>query len=84
MSGASSSTQPVAVVNANWEAGEDGTDGTFGLMVVTEDQERHHVSPSPAATTALLAMCASGAPMMWDPEARTLIVGGLVGTWFDR
>lgn len=84
MAGASTSTRPVTVVNANWQAGDPGSDGAFALMVVTDDDERHVVEPSPAATTVLLALCASGAPLLWDPEARTLIAGGVVGTWFDR
>lgn len=84
MTGASSSTRSVAVVNANWEAGPDGTDGVFSFMIVTDDQERHVVAPSPTAATAILAVCASGAPLMWDPEARTLLAGGLVGSWFEK
>jgi len=74
----------VSVVNANWEAGPDQGDGVFGFMVVTDDQERHYLAPSPTAATAILAICASGAPLMWDPQARTLIAGGVVGSWFER
>ncbi len=83
MVGASRQTRPVRVVNVNWGAGEDGADGSFGFMFVTDDDERHVVQPSAASAAALVALCASGAPLMWDPEARTLIAGGLVGTWFD-
>lgn len=83
MVGASKRTRPVRVVNANWEAGGDGEDGTFGFMVVTDDEDRHFVEPSAAAAVALVSLVTSGAPLMCDPEARTLIAGGLVGTWFD-
>lgn len=83
MAGASEQTQKVTVVNANWEAGADGTDGTFRFMLVTEDAERHVVTVSTAAATALLGVFASGAVPLWDPEHRTLIAGGVVGTWFD-
>ena len=53
-------------------------------MVVTDDDERHDVEVSPAAATALLALCASPARLMWDPESRTVIAGGIRGTWFER
>jgi len=83
VAGASKQTTPVRVVNANWEAGEDGTDGSFGFMLVTNNEERHFVQPSATSAAALVSLFTSGAPLMWDPEARTLIAGGLVGTWFD-
>lgn len=83
MAGASASTREIAVVNANWVAGPDGGDGSFALMVVTDDDERHDVEVSPAAATALLALCASPSRLMWDPESRTIIAGGVRGTWFD-
>lgn len=71
------------MVNGNWEAGGDGADGTFRFLFVTEDEERHALTVSPAAATALLGVFASGAVPLWDPENRTLIAGGIVGTWFD-
>lgn len=83
MAGASSQTRRVTVLNGNWEAGGPGADGAFGLMIVTDDEERHIITPSPAAATALLALAASGATLLWDPEARTLIAAGIVGTWLD-
>lgn len=81
VAGASAATRAVAVVNANWEAGEDGGDGAFRFLVVTEDDQRHVVETTPAAATALLALCASPAALLWDPESRTLIAGGVRGTW---
>jgi hypothetical protein len=35
-------------MNANWIAGGDGDDGDFELMIVTSDDRRHVVVPSPA------------------------------------
>jgi hypothetical protein len=84
MPGASAQTQPIKVLNANWAAGADGTDGRFELMIVTEDDEQHVISPSPAAATALLALTQTGALLLWDPEHRTLIAANIVGTWLTR
>ncbi|WP_214317534.1 hypothetical protein [Nonomuraea sediminis] len=81
MPGASDQTRPVKVVNANWVAGEDGDDGRFELMIVTEDDQRHTISPSPASTTALMALIQARSILLWDPENRTLIAANLVGTW---
>jgi hypothetical protein len=83
MAGASESTRRITVVNANWEAGADGADGTFRLMFVTDDDERHTVETTPAAATALIAILKSGAVPLWDPTNSTLIAGGIVGTWLD-
>jgi hypothetical protein len=81
MPGASPQTQPVKVLNANWVAGPDGQDGRFELMIVTEDDQHHTVSPGPAAVTALLALAAADTILLWDPANRTLIAGNVVGTW---
>lgn len=83
MAGASESTRRVTVVNANWEAGADGGDGTFRFMFVTEDDERHTVETSPASAAALVAIVRSGAVPLWDPDNRTLIAGGVLGHWYD-
>ena len=56
MPGASEQTSQVKVLNLNWTAGEDGEDGRFDVIIVTADGERHIVTPSPAAVTALLAL----------------------------
>ncbi len=37
------------------EAGEDGGDGVFGVLLVTEDGQRHTVSPSAASAEVLMA-----------------------------
>ena len=81
MPGASPQTQPVKVLNANWVAGPDGEDGRFELMIVTDDDQVHTVSPSPASVTALLALAAADTILLWDPTNRTLIAGNIVGTW---
>ena len=53
MPGASEQTRRVKVVNANWAAGSDGEHGEFMVMIVTEDDQRYVVTPSPEAMTAL-------------------------------
>ena len=68
MPGASEHTQQVKVLNANWTAAADGEDGRFDLMLVTQDGERHTISPSPAAVTALLALAQADTILLWDPE----------------
>lgn len=83
MSGASTQTQRVRFVNANWTPGPDGTDGSFGLMVVTEDGTRYSHEPSPAAFAALVALAGAGTVLLWDPDGPTLIAGNVVGTWLD-
>jgi hypothetical protein len=81
MPGASEHTKQVKVLNANWIAGPDGDDGRFELMLVTDDGEQHTISPSPAATTALLVLAQANTILLWDPDNRTLIAANVVGTW---
>ena len=68
------------IVNANWVAGQDGEDGQFGLQIITTDDERHTVAPSPAAMTALLALAHADTVLAWDPLNRTLIAANVRGT----
>jgi hypothetical protein len=86
MPGASELTQPVKIVNANWVAGPDGDDGRFEILFITEDDQWHVAAPSPAATTALIALAQAGTVMLWDPADRTLIAANVVGTmpWTQR
>jgi hypothetical protein len=84
VSGASDLTRRVSVVNANWTAGSAGEDGSFALLIVTEDGERHSVELSPAAAVAVVAMTQSDTVLLWDPEVRSLIVANLVGHWLDK
>jgi hypothetical protein len=86
MPGASEQTRRVKVVNANWVAGSDGTDGQFEVMIVTEDDQQHVVAPSPAALVALVALTQADTVLAWDPTNRTLVAANLVGTmpWTER
>ncbi len=86
MPGASEQARRVAIMNANWVAGGDGEDGLFQVMVVTEDGEKHMMSPSPASTAALIALAGADTVLVWDPADRTLIAANIVGRmpWTDR
>jgi hypothetical protein len=80
MPGASAQTQPVKIINANWVAGPAGDDGRFEILLITEDDQRHVVAPSPQAVTALIALTQAGTVLLWDPADRTLIAANVVGT----
>jgi hypothetical protein len=86
MPGASEQTRRVKIVNANWVAGPDGDHGWFEAMIVTEDDHRHVVAPSPAAMTALIALTQAHTVLLWDPADHTLIAANLVGKmpWTER
>ena len=81
MAGAGTNTRRVSFVNANWTAGGDGEDGEFALLLVTEDEERHTVSVSPAAFSALVQVVRDSPVLLWDPDAGTLIAANLLGEW---
>jgi hypothetical protein len=85
MPGASENSQQVRIVNANWVSGEDGRDGRFEVMFITEDDKRHVVTPSPAAVSALVALTQAPTILMWDPDGPTLIAANLLGKmpWTD-
>jgi hypothetical protein len=76
----------VKAISANWVAGAEGDDGRFELMLVTEDEERHILAPSPASATALVALSQADTVLLWDPEGRTLIAANLVGRmpWTEK
>jgi hypothetical protein len=80
MPGASEATKRVTVLNANWVAGNDGGDGQFQLMIVTEDEEHHTVAASPAVVSAIVALSQAETVLAWDPVNRTLIAANIVGT----
>lgn len=67
-------------MNANWVAGGDGEDGAFEVLIVTSDDRRHVVAPSPAAMTALVALAEADTVLVWDPADRRLIAANLRGT----
>lgn len=80
MPGASEKTRRVKILNANWVAATDGADGQFEVMVVTDDDEKHTMAPSPASMTALVALAQADTVLLWDPSNRTLIAANVVGT----
>ena len=86
MPGASEHTRQVKVVNANWVPGEDGQDGSFEVLFITDDDERHVVRPSPSAVNALVALTQAPTILLWDPEGPALITANVVGRmpWTDR
>ena len=86
MPGASEQTRRVKNLNANWVAGSNGDDGRFQIQIITTDDERHSLDPSPAAMTALIALAQADTVLAWDPVNRTLIAANLVGTmpWTER
>ena len=77
--GASEHTRRVKTLSANWVSGPDGEDGRFEVMLVTEDDERHFIAPSPTSTLALVALSQADTVLLWDPYGRTLIAANLVG-----
>jgi hypothetical protein len=86
MPGASDEARRVKNLNANWIAGAEGEDGRFDVQIITDDGERHHLTPSAAAMTALIALTQADAVLVWDPPNRTLIAANLVGRmpWTER
>jgi hypothetical protein len=85
MPGASDRTRRIKVVNANWTPGQDGEDGRFEVLMVTDDDERHILVPSPAAMAALVAIATADTVLLWDPEGPSVIAANIVGRmpWTD-
>jgi hypothetical protein len=79
MPGVSDEARRVKIMNANWVAGADGEDGRFELMIVTSDDRRHLVAPSPAAISALVALAEAHTVLVWDPADQTLIAANVRG-----
>jgi hypothetical protein len=86
MPGASEQTRHVKNVNANWRADPEGGDGRFELQIITADDERHVVTPSAAAMTAIIELSRADTVLAWDPTDRTLIAANVVGVmaWTER
>jgi hypothetical protein len=78
--GASDEARRIKIMNANWVAGADGEDGQFELMIVTSDDHKRVVAPSPAAMTALVALAQADTVLVWDQADRRLIAANLRGT----
>jgi hypothetical protein len=82
MAGAGSNTRQVAYVNANWMAPDDGSStGTFELLIVTDDDRRHTIGASPEGINTVMMLIRAGTVLLWDDDARTLIVANIVGSW---
>jgi hypothetical protein len=79
MPGASEKSRRVRMMNANWVPDQQGGDGTFEVLMVTEDDERHVVSASAASVAALAALVQTDPVLVWDPEGPSLIVANIVG-----
>ncbi|RIX31087.1 hypothetical protein [Amnibacterium setariae] len=80
MTGASSATRRVTHLNANWTPASGG-DGSFELLVVTEDERRHSVPTTAAGLTALASVLRDGVVLLWDPDGQVLSIGNLFGEW---
>jgi hypothetical protein len=83
MPGASEQTRRVKALNANWNAGSDGDDGRFEVMIVTDDDQQHTIAPSPVSMMALTALTQADTVLLWDPADRTLIAANIVGSWLE-
>lgn len=85
MPGASDRTKPIKNLNANWTPGKDGEDGRFEILMITDDDEGHVVTPSPAAVAALVAIATADTVLMWDPEGPSVIAANIMGRmpWTD-
>lgn len=79
MPGASSQTQEVKILNANWIPDTVGGDGRFEIQLVTSDDQRIALPASPASVTALVALAQANTVMMWDAENGTLIIANIRG-----
>ncbi len=84
--GASEQARRVKILNANWTASSDNEDGRFELLVITSDDQRHVVAPSPAAMAAIVALAQADTVLVWDPVDQRLIAANLRGTmpWTER
>jgi hypothetical protein len=86
MPGASAQTRRVRNLNANWSPDDDGGDGHFEIMLVTEDDRQATFPASPAALAAIVALAGADTVLAWDPTGPTLIAANIVGKmpWTTR
>ena len=82
MAGASGRTVRIDYINANWSAGVESA-SAFELLVVTEDGERYSVPIAADQLAALGPLLRRDGVFLLDPEGQTIIVGNLVGEWFQ-
>lgn len=80
MPGASENTRRVEILNANWTPGTAESEGTFEVLMVTEDGERHVAPASVAAITALASLVSTEPVLAWDPDSQSLIIANIIGT----
>lgn len=71
----------MAYINANWAPGTDTTGETFEVLVVTEDEQRHSVSVTPAGAAGFFAMVRASPVLLFDVENQTVIAANIVGEW---
>ncbi len=83
MTGASKHTARIDYINANWTAGATA-DSAFELLVVTEDGERHMMPIAADQLAAVGPLLRRDGVLLYDPEGQTVIVGNLVGEWFQQ
>ncbi|HKF33387.1 MAG TPA: hypothetical protein VKB37_13565 [Jatrophihabitantaceae bacterium] len=79
MPGASDQTRPVKVLNANWTPGPSGQDGTFEVLLITDDDQQFSAEVDATALTALVTLARADTVLMWDPADSTLIAANIVG-----
>jgi arsenate reductase (thioredoxin) len=86
MPGASDQTRQVKVLNANWTPGSNGEDGTFEILLITDDDQHFSSGVSASALTALVTIARADTVLMWDPTDSTLIAANIVGEmpWTKR
>ena len=86
MPGASEQTRRVKNINANWKPDTNPPDGQFELQVITDDDERHSMTASASAMSALAALAQADPVFAWDPTNRVLITANVVGVmaWTQR
>ncbi|MBO1756354.1 hypothetical protein [Allobranchiibius sp. CTAmp26] len=83
MAGSSNRTLRIDYVNANWNAEADAA-CAFELLIVTEDGQRHSLPIAADHLTALGPLLRQDGVLLFDPEGQTIIVGNLVGEWFQQ
>ncbi len=79
MPGESGDVPRVKIMNANWCPGRDGAEGTFAVMVITDDDQRRILTASPSEMTALVALATADTVLAWDQTHQMLIAANIVG-----
>lgn len=82
MTGASKHTVRIDYINANWSAGAE-PESAFELLIVTEDDQRHSLPISTDQLATLGPLLHPDRVLLFDPEGPTIIIGNLVGQWFQ-